>query len=97
MQADADDLFDLFRNDIPVLRHEERSDSSLSLASTVPSPTIYIKAFCVINELYITIEFPDPDNGWVYRYDMVRILSSCSADTPHAVKRSITNLFVAIA
>eukprot|EP00966_Prymnesium_polylepis_P334924 7390275-Prymnesium_polylepis.3 len=59
-------------------RLEERSDSCLSLASTVafdavpttpPSPRV-IKAFCPFNQLFVSIPFPSEDDGWVYRYDI---------------------------
>jgi hypothetical protein len=60
------------------LRIEERSDSALSLASTIafdaaPSAPIaprVIRAFCPFNQLIVTIPFPNEDDGWVYRYDI---------------------------
>lgn len=59
-------------------RLEERSDSALSLASTIafdappaaPSTPRVIKAFCSFNQLFVTIPFPNEDDGWVYRYDI---------------------------
>ena len=59
-------------------RLEERSDSALSLASTIafdaapaaPTAPRVIKAFCPFNQLFVTIPFPNEDDGWVYRYDI---------------------------
>lgn len=60
------------------LTNDERSNSALSLASTVEvldsprdAPSLTIKAFCVINGLFLTIELPTTnDNGWIYRNDL---------------------------
>ena len=59
-------------------RLQERSDSALSLASTIafdaapaaPTAPRVIKAFCLFNQLFVTIPFPNEDDGWVYRYDI---------------------------
>ena len=54
----------------------ERSDSALSLASTVtleavstpPSAPIVVKAFCPFNQLFVSIPFPNEVDGWVYGF-----------------------------
>jgi hypothetical protein len=61
-------------------RLDERSDSAMSLASTIafdiPPTTVdahprhLIKAFCAFNGLFVTIAFPSEADGWVYRYDL---------------------------
>lgn len=64
------------------LATEGRSDSALSLASTIdalhsPSappvaPPLLIKTFCTMNGLFLTIEMPNltSNDGWVYRNDL---------------------------
>ena len=49
-------------------RLEERSDSALSLASTIafdaaPTEPRVIKAFCPFNQLLVTIPFPNENDG----------------------------------
>ena len=64
------------------LASEGRSDSALSLASTIdamesPSATLsstplLIQTFCTMNGLFLTIAMPNstPNDGWVYRTDL---------------------------
>ena len=73
----------------------ERSDSALSLASTIafdaapaaPTAPRVIKAFCPFNQLFVTIPFPNEDDGWIYRYDIGGYLG-CTFCSQHSGSRT---------
>jgi|EP00966_Prymnesium_polylepis_P226589 hypothetical protein len=89
---DLFDAFDSIETDSDMMRNRSSSSLSSgsmeSNASTVDtevmtqSQTLYgadlvLDAYCLVNGWMVRIHYPDPSNGWVFRYDVSGHAQKC--------------------
>ena len=72
---DDDALLSMVNEDLFYKAPQCRSDSDLSTATTVShssslSGSLVIEAFCTFNAAVVHIDYPESENGWVYRPDL---------------------------
>jgi hypothetical protein len=78
MDALLDDdalLSSIVDNDLFFQAPPPRSDSNLSTATTISNSSpvsgfIVIEAFCTFNAVVVHLDYPESDNGWVYRPEL---------------------------
>lgn len=72
---DDDALLSMMEDDLFFQAPPPRSDSNLSTVTTVSNSSpvsgfIVIEAFCTFNAVVVHLDYPESENGWVYRPEL---------------------------